>query len=93
MKMKRKAFQAKVYGKVQGVWFRKYTRDKAVELGLKGFVRNEADGTVYVEAEGEPEATEILKKWLYTGSPASKVEKVEIRDIEPAGYENFEITY
>jgi acylphosphatase len=45
-------YQITVSGKVQGVWFRKSTQDKARELGLRGFVRNQPDGSVYIEASG-----------------------------------------
>ena len=45
-----------VTGKVQGVWFRDSTLKKAHELGVKGFVKNQPDGSVYIEAEGTPSA-------------------------------------
>ena len=89
----KKAFQATVKGKVQGVWFRKYTRDKALELGIQGIVKNQPDGTVYVEAEGEPEKLELFKAWLHEGSPMSQVDEVEIREIPVKNYETFEIIY
>jgi len=72
-------YYIEVSGKVQGVWFRKYTQEKAQSLGLKGFVMNLPNGKVYVEVESNN--LENLKKfiqWLSTGSPLSKVEKVEI---------------
>ncbi|MCB0783112.1 MAG: acylphosphatase, partial [Flavobacteriales bacterium] len=43
-----------VRGRVQGVWYRKHTREKALELGLRGWVMNQPDGSVLVEAEGDP---------------------------------------
>jgi len=87
------AIQAIVKGKVQGVWFRKYTRDKALELGIKGIVRNQPDGSVYVEAEGEPEALEKFIEWLHIGSPMARVDEVEIIPVTPKNYETFEIVY
>ncbi|NPA42450.1 MAG: acylphosphatase [Chlorobi bacterium] len=89
----KKAVRAKVYGKVQGVWFRKFTRDKALELGIKGIVRNEPDGSVYVEAEGEPDALEAFVQWLHRGSPLSRVDRVVTEEIPPRHYQNFEIEY
>jgi len=86
-----KAFRARVYGKVQGVWFRKYTKDKAMEWGIKGFVRNEPDGSVYVEAEGDEDALEAFAKWLHQGSPLSRVDRVEIQPAEVKHYETFSI--
>ena len=49
-----KHFDITVQGKVQGVWFRDSTMKEAKRLGINGFVRNEPDGSVYVEAEGAP---------------------------------------
>ena len=72
-------YNIKVTGRVQGVWFRDSTRQKALELGVTGFVRNEADGSVYVEAEGEKDALEKLTKWCAVGPPAAEVEKVEAK--------------
>ena len=59
-----------VYGRVQGVWYRAYTRDKAIELGLKGWVRNNPDGTVEIEELFEaryfdfPKPTMLLKEFI-----------------------------
>ena len=48
----------KLFGKVQGVFFRKFIQKKAFELNVKGFVRNDQDGSVYIEAEAEKEKLE-----------------------------------
>ncbi|MEP7168648.1 MAG: acylphosphatase, partial [Bacteroidota bacterium] len=56
--MTKKCFQIIVKGNVQGVFFRKYTRITANMLGIKGFVKNELDGYVYIEACGESKALE-----------------------------------
>jgi len=87
-----KSFQIKIIGKVQGVWFRKYTNDKAKELGLFGFVKNQADGSVYVEAESDSET--VLQQfidWLRTGSPLSKVERVNAVGQDCQYFDKFEI--
>jgi acylphosphatase len=68
----------KVYGRVQGVFFRANTRDKARELGLRGWVRNMEDGTVEILAEGK--RIRELVKWCRKGSPAAKVDRVETRE-------------
>jgi acylphosphatase len=70
--------QIKVSGRVQGVFFRKSTQQKAMELGIKGWVRNEPDGSVLVEVEGIPSAVEEMKDWLRHGPPMAKVESLEI---------------
>lgn len=75
-----KNYQIQVHGVVQGVWFRKYTRDAAKEFNLSGFVENKRDGSVYVEAEGEELNLSFFVEWLYTGSPLSKVEKVNWKE-------------
>jgi len=82
-----------VTGKVQGVWFRKYTQDTANQLGLKGFVRNQPDGSVYVEVEtDEPKKFALFKEWLHEGSPLSKVEKVKITQTDTCNnFNNFVI--
>ncbi|MEC7850346.1 MAG: acylphosphatase [Candidatus Neomarinimicrobiota bacterium] len=56
-----RVLKAKVYGKVQGVWFRKYTLDSARDIGVVGMVKNLVDGTVLVNASGKDEN---LRKWF-----------------------------
>ena len=67
-----------ITGRVQGVWFRKYTQNKARELGLTGWVRNETNGTVSLIAEGDDELLKKLTKWLQRGSPGAKVNTVNV---------------
>lgn len=80
-----------VTGKVQGVFFRKYTKEEADRLQVRGLVRNEPDGSVYIEAEGEEDAVDTLIKWCWKGSPSSKVENVIITKEEPKGFDDFRI--
>ncbi len=75
----KKLYLIRVTGKVQGVFFRKYTQQKARELGLNGFVRNVEDGSVYIEAEGEPAKLVELLEWCKEGSPQAEVEAVDFR--------------
>jgi acylphosphatase len=82
-----------IQGLVQGVWFRKYTADKAAELGLVGFVKNMPDGSVYTEVEGSPEKVTQFIDWCTVGSPLSKVESVTQDDIEVRGESTFEILW
>ena len=80
-----------VSGKVQGVWFRASTRDRAVALGLRGHARNLPDGRVEVLAVGDPDAIEQLAQWLHYGPPLARVddlERFEARGDEPSdGFE------
>lgn len=84
-------YNIKVTGKVQGVWFRDSTRKKALELGINGFVCNEPDGSVYLEAEGTLEALEHLKAWCAVGPPKAVVERVETSNGELQNFPGFEI--
>ena len=65
-----------VAGRVQGVYFRASTRERALALGLDGYARNLADGRVEVVACGEAAALEALAEWLQHGPPAARVEQV-----------------
>lgn len=67
----------KVVGRVQGVFYRAWTRDTARELGLEGTVRNLQDGSVEVHVRGEPETVKALEERLWQGSQAAKVKSVE----------------
>ncbi len=84
----------KVTGLVQGVFFRYTTRKVARKLGLKGYVKNMPDGTVYIEAEGEENDLKQLLQFANTGPPHAKVENVEyeIRDADNK-YKGFEYAY
>lgn len=80
-----------VSGLVQGVFFRACTKDQARQLGLKGFVRNEPNGSVYIEAEGNENDIETFIKWCHVGSPNAKVSSVEMSEGEMRGFEDFTI--
>lgn len=68
-----------VSGKVQGVFFRASTRERALDLGLSGRATNLPDGRVEVIAEGDAGALDALEAWLQGGPPAARVEAV-VRD-------------
>ena len=78
-----------VTGKVQGVWFRKYTMDKAQELGVKGFVKNLPDDSVYIVATGDSEQLKELENWCWQGSPKSKVSSVDVTTMEISNFSSF----
>ncbi|MFC1918042.1 acylphosphatase [Chloroflexota bacterium] len=86
--------KVEVYGRVQGVFYRNFTAQHAVRLGLAGYVRNLADGTVEVNAEGEREDLGELLKRLKTGPPGAKVTMVVTKWAEFTGnFTDFQITY
>lgn len=87
-----KRVELKIYGKVQGVFFRESGCKKGKELNLSGAVRNELDGTVVIVAEGEEKDLEKLIEWCKDGPDHAKVEKVEVKWLEPMGqFDGFEI--
>ncbi|WP_299817767.1 acylphosphatase [uncultured Pontibacter sp.] len=91
MAEQKKHVAIRVYGKVQGVFFRASTLDKAREFGLTGFVQNEDDGTVYLEAEGDEEALRKLEDWVHEGPKHARVTRVDVKTVkELEGFEYFE---
>jgi acylphosphatase len=78
-------------GKVQGVFFRVSAKNKADELGLKGWVRNEPDGTVLIHAEGHESQLEELLEWCNHGPQFARVEGVESLTVEVQKFDAFEI--
>ena len=92
--MSTKRIHALVHGRVQGVFFRDYTRREALRLGLNGWVRNLADGSVATECEGNARQVEQFLAWLSKGSPLSLVAGVDHREIPVIGKEaGFAIRY
>lgn len=82
----------KIFGRVQGVFFRAATCDEATRLGLSGWVRNCADGCVECVAEGPQPKLNELRAWLNHGPPAAHVTRVEEHWGEATGdYHEFSI--
>jgi acylphosphatase len=65
---------------VQGVFYRQSTREKAMALGIKGFVRNESNGDVYIEAEGEESLLKEFIEWCKIGPAKAKVTEVKAEE-------------
>jgi acylphosphatase len=87
-------YQIKVSGRVQGVWFRKSTQQEAQRIGIKGFVRNEKDGSVFVEASAEEGAMSEFMDWLKIGPPMARVDGISAIPYTPEKiYDGFNITY
>src|SRR5262249_33181987 len=74
-----------IEGRVQGVGYRDYARRRASGLGLEGWVANLRDGRVRLWAEGQREQIEALVRALEQGPPLSRVAKVDVRWVAPAG--------
>ncbi|MFH1523125.1 MAG: acylphosphatase [Patescibacteria group bacterium] len=88
-----KHLNIKIYGQVQGVFFRDSARKKAEEIGIFGFIRNEPDGSVYIEAEGEEEKLKELLDWCKKGSELAEVKKVETKEVAIKNYDCFVVSY
>ena len=85
-----KAAIIQVFGRVQGVGFRYFVKQKAGMLGVNGFVRNLANGNVYIEAEGEEAALQLFIEYCRQGPSHAWVEKTEIQYCPVQGFEGFE---
>lgn len=83
-----------VSGRVQGVSFRYYTQKQALKLRLVGHVKNQADGSVKIIAQGEKLNLDKLYNWCFSGSPHSSVTDVKCNNIaESEQFSSFDITY
>jgi len=83
----------RVSGRVHGVFFRASARAAALDMDIKGFVRNEPDGTVYIEAEGAEGNLERFLEWCRHGPEHAKVHEVHVTKADSIGFTSFEITY
>ena len=88
-----KHLNIKVTGKVQGVWFRDSTRAEALKLGINGFVRNEPDGSVYIEAEGNSNVLKKFIEWCHSGPEKAIVTGVKVNGAELNNFNEFLIQY
>jgi acylphosphatase len=83
-----------VSGRVQGVWFRASTREVALELGVRGYVKNLPDGNVEFVAEGEDAQVEKLLEWARKGPPYARVDEVRVEDLEYRGeFKDFSVRH
>jgi acylphosphatase len=83
--------RVRVWGAVQGVFFRASCRDEAASRGVAGWVRNRPDGSVEAVFEGEADAVEAMTVWCRRGPGGARVEGVEAADEPPEGLEGFRI--
>ena len=75
------------------MFFRAWTREQAQELGLAGWVRNCADGSVEAHLEGEESAIAQMIERLWRGSPAARVEDVQVAEAAPESQGRFEVRH
>ncbi|MTI21649.1 acylphosphatase [Fulvivirga sp. RKSG066] len=86
-----KHYNITVSGRVQGVFYRASTKEKAESLKIIGWVKNRSDGTVYIEAEGPRESLDELIDWCKQGPSQARVENVHFEVGEVVGFERFEV--
>jgi acylphosphatase len=82
-----------ISGRVQGVWYRGWTREKAIELGLAGWVRNCPGGQVEAFVEGPKHLVESMIQWCRQGPPPAIVRSVDVTWSEARNLEGFHIRY
>jgi acylphosphatase len=91
--MKIKHLNIKIYGEVQDVNFRSDARAQARVLNISGFVKNEKDGSVYLEAEGRAEDLEKFLAWCEKGPKYATVSKLETNESPVVYFSSFEVRY
>jgi acylphosphatase len=91
--MARAARHVRVTGRVQGVFFRAWTKEKARELDIRGWVRNCADGTVEAHLEGEEAAVRWLIDIMYDGPGGARVDRVDAHEAAVEGFNGFEVRH
>jgi acylphosphatase len=89
----KKLFFLHITGNVQGVSFRAATKEKAESLGVKGIVRNEPDGSVYIEAEAEEATAREFIDWCHKGPSNAKVTKIDVQGGNLKGHADFHIQW
>ncbi len=83
-----------ITGRVQGVFYRAETQKQADKLGIKGYVKNLANGSVEAVIEGEPSVVSQMIEWCRKGPAISKVNSVETQEISSnSSYSTFEVRY
>lgn len=83
-----------VKGRVQGVFFRASTKEKALALGIKGWVKNLPDDTVEIVAEGQKEFISDFIEWCKAGPKHAVVSEIEIEHLPSTGeFKDFNIEY
>lgn len=85
------AVDVRITGHVQGVFFRARTRERAEQLGVCGWVRNEADGSVTGHFEGDEDAVAGLVDWCHEGPSRAHVSTVRVTPSEVRGLDGFDV--
>lgn len=87
------AKRIQVIGRVQGVFFRASTKEKADALGVKGWVKNEPDGSVLIEAEADEEIMAKFEEWCRQGPIMARVDRLDVQSISLESHSSFLVKY
>ena len=87
------ARHVRIYGQVQGVFFRAWIREHADKLGVTGWIRNCPDGRVEAHVEGEEAAVDQIVERLRRGPPSAHVDDVRLWDVDPCDFDDFEVRH
>lgn len=82
-----------VSGRVQGVFYRTSTKDKALELGIKGWIMNKPDGSVYIEAEADESVLDQFIEWCKKGPMMARIDNINVSHQSTEGFSSFEVRY
>lgn len=88
-----KCIRIQVFGHVHGVGFRRNAKKQATVLGLKGYVKNLHDGSVFIEAEGIQNHLNIFIKWCWEGPTNADVKDLIIEEKDTVGYQFFDVRF
>ena len=91
MKQEKVCYHLNVSGDVQGVFFRVSAKDEAEKLGLTGYARNEADGSVAIEVEGSQADIKEFIKWAESGPKHARVNHVSAKSAPLQHYASFTV--
>ena len=87
-----KTLRIKIKGVVQGVFFRKFIKENADELGVRGFVRNLEDGRIEIVIEGRDEKENELLEKCKKGPKHSEIKEIEVEEIKHQGFQDFKVS-
>lgn len=86
----KKHYKLKISGRVQSVWYRPYSKRKANEFGIKGFIQHTLEG-LYAEIEGTDEGLSSFLEWCKEGPPLARVDSIDVEEGEIKGFRKFVI--
>ncbi|MDD5251280.1 MAG: acylphosphatase [Patescibacteria group bacterium] len=89
--MPKSLYRIRITGRVQGVFYRMAAKEEALRLRLAGFARNEPDGSVLIEAEGDLTALKKYLDWCGAGPEVALVKGVQYEEASPVGHVGFRV--